>query len=100
MQTSALVIVSVVAVVVIVLFNIFFLYIPVTRIEEKVDATTKKIDTFLEVGARTEKKVDGVIEVAECLFASLEGSLYCRFFPSNCTNGQPNLTDICPSENS
>lgn len=107
MRLSIIVVITIISIIVFILLNVFFLYIPVSRIESKVDtmtatveSTASNINQFLATAQRTEQKIDNLIQIAECLFASIEGPLYCRFFPSNCTNGSPNLTTICPSESS
>ncbi len=95
MDTIIALIIAIVAVIVIIFLNTFFMYLPIQRISEQVGTTTKGIDfltstvekdllpivekgandfiTLINRGLSLETKIDGIIiksECAICKFAS------------------------------
>ena len=95
MDTITALIIAIVAVIVIIFLNTFFMYLPIQRVSEQVGTTTKDIQTLVAVvkkdivpivekgandfitlinrGLAVETKIDNIIASAECVVCKLTG---------------------------
>lgn len=111
MDTITALIIAIVAVIVIIFLNTFFMYLPIQRISEEVGTTTKDIQSLVAVvekdivpiiekgaidfitlinrGLVIETKIDNIIDSAECIV--------CKSLPSICDGDvlKP-ISQICP----
>nr|QBK90935.1 MAG: uncharacterized protein LCPAC201_02360 [Pithovirus LCPAC201] len=95
MDTITVLIIAIVAVIVVIFLNTFFMYLPIQRIGEQVGTTTKDIKglvsiiekdivpiieksagdfiTLINRGLTIETKINNIIESAECIVCKLTG---------------------------